>query len=86
MSPGLPVSRIAELDFPRPPKIAEPDCRHAANLRRLNLDESLLAPSPKATQAKTARPKAELRLFAELRSAFMLHRSYTAPWDTPLGS
>ncbi len=53
MSLGLPVSRIAELDFPRPPEIAEPDCRRAANLRRLNLKESLLAPSPKAIQAMT---------------------------------
>lgn len=31
----------------------------------------------------TARLKAELRLIAELRSAFRLHRSYTTPWDTP---
>ena len=27
MPHGLPVSRIAGLDFPRPPEIAEPDCR-----------------------------------------------------------
>ena len=32
----------------------------------------------------TARLKAELRLIAELRSAFRLHRSYTTPWDTTI--
>ena len=53
MPHSLPVSRIAELEFPRPPEIAEADGRRARNLRRLNLNESLAQPSPKAIQAMT---------------------------------
>jgi len=53
MSHGLPIGRIEALEFPRPPEIAEPDCHRAAGLRRLNLNESLLPPSPKAVQAMT---------------------------------
>ena len=53
MPHSLPISRVGGLNYPRPPEIAEPDCRRAPNLRRLNLNESLLPPSPKAIQAMT---------------------------------
>ncbi len=43
--------RIADLAIARPPEIAEPDCRPAADVRRLNLNESLLPPSPQALAA-----------------------------------
>ncbi len=43
--------RIADLSIARPPEIAEPDCRPASDMRRLNLNESLLPPSPHALAA-----------------------------------
>jgi len=51
MFDDLPVRRIADLKFTEPPEIAEPDCRREKGLRRLNLNESLRPPSPKAIQA-----------------------------------
>ena len=49
----IPVERISDLEFIRPPEIAEPDCRRSSELRRLNLNESLQPPSPNAISAMT---------------------------------
>ena len=54
MSQTFPVKRIAELEYAPPPEIGEPDCRPASEFRRLNLNEALVPPSPRALNAMRA--------------------------------
>jgi len=51
MPHNFPIQRIADLDFQRPPEIGEANCRPPSEFRRLNLNESLVAPSPHALAA-----------------------------------
>ncbi len=51
MSSTFPIRRIKEISFPPPPVFSEPDARVDPSWRRLNLNESRLAPSPKALHA-----------------------------------
>jgi len=51
MTSNIPTKRIRDITFPPPPALAEPECRLDRSVRRLNLNESRLAPSPHAVEA-----------------------------------